>query len=366
MYEESSMSRIYVTFCFSSFILFGGCTPLSNLDSALKQPVADAKSAADLVALAEQDSLKLIALGVVVPDGSVTLSSRVCRPATGPDVVGSNLATFVDALSAIDKVAAKPADSSYAAILGRIKEDKKAAIKDYEEERKESIKKRDTGRDRCDDLFAADIDPKTHAHILKAGDAGSTVAAASATFAALDKLANSILTAYEQGKRDLALKATVHDLVPQMRTSIASLETARSGGFGLQIVDFPEPSAAARMNGTAFGAAISIHRWWLAKTIQAQWVSLSRCRGAKPTMTCFESEKDQQLVNDLSAAILQYRCLALIDTDAAISSLKKAVDSAEQAGSAKTMAALLDSLSQIGNALSTISSNYTAYQKTRT
>jgi hypothetical protein len=42
----------------------------------------------------------------------------VCAPATGPDVAGSNLATFVDALSAIDRVAAKPADTSYAAILG--------------------------------------------------------------------------------------------------------------------------------------------------------------------------------------------------------------------------------------------------------
>jgi hypothetical protein len=340
-----------------------GCASTADLDRVLKPPAAAAKAATDVVTQSEQDVLKLVALGAVVYPGDAKLPALACEPAAGPDVATTNLATFTDALSAIDAVAAKPADSSYAAILGKIRDDDKAASKDYDEERQEIIKKRDAGRKRCAALLQSDLDAGTQVYLPPPDRGITSVAAAASTFALLDKLANSILAAIEQQKRDTAIRETVKALIPQLREAVASLETPVTDGFGPRISYAVAEGPAEKMNRTSLGAAVSLQRWWIAQIIEANWNALSRCRGSKPTKSCLKDVRDQAHASDLSTAVLQYRALALTDTDQVIASLHKSIDGADAAMSAKGLASLLDSLSQIGATLSTISSNVSGVEK---
>jgi hypothetical protein len=187
------MHRLYLAGSAAIGCWIAGCASISNLDSVLKPPADAATSAAAIAAQSEQDVLKLYALGSATYDGTVALASLVCTPVSGPDVANSNLTTFANSLTAIDKVAAKPADASYSAILGKIHDDDKAANTDPDAERKAAIKKRDAGRTRCAALFADDVAATTVVYTPKAGGGASLIAPALATFALLDKLVNSIL-----------------------------------------------------------------------------------------------------------------------------------------------------------------------------
>jgi hypothetical protein len=342
------------------------CTSVATLDTALQKPAAAAKSASEVAALSEQDVLKSIAIGAAVYDGELDLANIICYPAIGPDVVVSNLATFSDSLAAVDAVGAKPKDASLAAALARIRDDDKSGAKDYEAERTVAVKQRDRERARCTAVFGSDSDASTHLLVPPAGGGGGAALAASATFAALDSLAASLAGAVEELKRDEAVKATVRHLLPGLQAAVSSLQAPRTSGFGVQVIYATPESAAETMNRTTLGAAISLRRWWVAKAIKARWTELSPCRSSRLARRCIDDAHMQSIADDLSAAVLQYRALALIDADKVIASLQTGVSDAQKAVDAKTSKDLMDSLSEMGSAVGSIDKSYQAYAKSRT
>lgn len=340
-----------------------GCASTSSLDAVLKEPAASAKAAADIATQSEQDVLKLVALGTAKYEGTLDVASVMCYPASGPDVAASNLTTFSGALSTIDSVAAKPKDASYGAILGKIGEDNKALAKDYDEERRKLIKKRDQERERCKVFFQADTDPSTKVHVPPAGGV-KAVTGAAATFAAVEALLKSVLNAYEEAKRDEAIKATVKQLAPQMQDAVTSLKAPRDDAFGAQIV-YQLGSPAEQMDRTALGATVSLHRWWTAMLIVARWNELAPCRDMAAMTDCVRNPRMQNAANEMSAAVLQYRSLAQIDTDKVLESLQKGVDRTKSSVEGRSLKDVLDGLSEVGSALSDMSKSYSAYEKAR-
>lgn len=345
-------------------LVSGGCASVSDVDTALKEPAAAAKSATDIATQSELDVLKLVALGSARYEGSLDLSTLICNPASGPDLTISNLTTFSSALTAIDGVAAKPKDASYGALLGKIGEDDKAAAKNYEEDRRKSVKGRDQDRERCAQIFAADVDPTTRIHVPPSGEAAAAVAGAVATFAAIDSLLKSILGAYEDAKRDIAIKATIKHLLPQMEEAVTSLKAPRNDAFGAQVA-YQTSGAAEQMDRTAFGATITLHRWWTAMSIMGRWNELAPCRNFTYMTDCVKNPRMQAAANDLAAAVLQYRTLAKIDTDKVIDALQKGVDRTKSSVDGKSIKDVCDGLSEIGGALGDVGKSYSAYEKAR-
>jgi hypothetical protein len=345
-------------------LVSSGCASVSDVDTALKKPAAAAKSASDVATQSELDVVKLVALGSARYDGSLEIATLICNPASGPDVAISNLTTFSSALTTIDDVAAKPKDTSYGALLGKIGEDDKAAAKNYEEDRRKSVKERDQDRERCAELFTADVDPTTRIHVPPPGEAAAAVAAAAATFAAIDSLAKSILGAYEQAKRDEAIKATIKHLLPQMEDAVTSLRAPRNDAFGAQVA-YQTSGAAQQMDRTAFGATITLHRWWTAMSIMGRWNELAPCRNFSYMTDCVKNPRMQAAADDLAAAVLQYRSLAKIDADKVIDALQKGVDRTKSSVDGKSIKDIFDGLSEIGGALGDVGKSYSAYEKAR-
>jgi hypothetical protein len=346
------------------FLVSSGCASISDVDTALKEPAAAAKSAAEIATQSEQDVLKLVALGSARYEGSLDLATLICNPASGPDVAISNLTTFSSALATIDDVAKKPKDTSYGALLGKIGEDDKAAAKNYEEDRRKSVKTRDQDRERCVQLFSADVDPTTLVHVPPAGEGAAAIAGATATFAAIDSLLKTILGAYEEAKREAAIKAAITHLLPQMQDAVTSLEAPRNDAFGAQVV-YQMSGAAEQMDRTAFGATITLHRWWTAMSIMGRWNELAPCRDFSHMTDCVKNPRMQAAANDLAAGVFQYRSLAKIDTDKVIDALQKGVDRTKSSLDGKSIKDIFDGLSEIGGALGDVGKSYSAYEKAR-
>lgn len=340
-----------------------GCPSVDGISQALKGPVAAAKTAAEVSVSAEQDTLRAELLGVIPSPTSFHLPTVLCTPGAGPSTVGTNLGTFVDALATIDKVASKPPNTSYAALFKKLKDNNDAQAKSYDKERDEAVAERKRDRERCEDLAEADLEQSSI--YAPTPIAGAGVGKSLATFVALDELAKALLSAKVQASTSAAIKTTVIKLSDQMDKAIVSLKVAPTDGFGPRVVFTPNDSLAAKMNGTTFGATITIRRWWVARTAQGIATGLAQCRKGTPSSHCLGNIQQQQAADAFVIAAYQYRALARINTDTTIELLSKGISDARKAATDTSLTGFVDAFSSIGTALSDVNDKYNAYQKAR-
>jgi hypothetical protein len=340
-----------------------GCPSIDGISQALKGPVAAAKTAAEVSVSAEQDILRAELLGAIPSPTSFHLPTVICTPGVGPSTVGTNLGTFVDALATIDKVASKPANTSYAALFKKLKDNNDAQAKSYDKERDEAVAERKRDRERCQELAEADLEQSSIYSPTPVAGAG--VAKSLATFVALDELAKALLSAKVQVSTAAAVKTTVTKLSDQMDKAVVSLKAVPTDEFGPRVVFTPNDSLAAKMNGTTFGATITIRRWWVAKTVQGIATDLAQCRKGSPSTGCLSSIQQQQAADAFVTAAYQYRALARINTDTTIKLLSEGVGLARKAATDTSVTGFVDAFSSIGTALSDVNDKYNAYQKTR-
>ena len=289
------------------------------------------------------------------------LADIICVPQLGPQLTAQNLTAFVDALTAVDKVAEKPADASYSGYIRKFKDNKKAFDRDPAKEKADANKEIAEGQERCQAMAEADLGTASDFQQQKVRP-GAAFLPGLATFMAFDALFKSVLGAAEHAQRNAAIIATVEKLTPQLKEAVVNLRAEPNDTFG-PLVAYKDPNSnAAKMEKTSLGATITIHRWMVGRRIQMLWNVTARCRTGSP---CMDNRKMTLLTDELVDSVYEYRALALVDTDKILDLLDKGIVDAEAAAKNRTLGGILDAIVGIGDTLSGINKKYEDYRKTR-
>lgn len=352
-------NKLIYTAC---LLLLSACGTTSRFTEGMKEPVKATSQTASTADDAEQDVLKAFSIGKLAsspaPDSLPT--SRVCRPISGSTAVSRYLGVFSDALDTVQKVGAKPEDTSYA---GYVKQFKKNASNmeswNSKTAREEQEKKDEDQATRCEALFEADRAPGV---VLKAiGAPGKNFIAITGSILAIDKALKLALSSFEATQRELAVHKTIENLLPQMKDAREQLKTPPDVSFGpfVQYLDGAGP--AADMNKTVVGATINIRRWFVTQTLLAQWDYLSTCRKAKTS--CAGDPNVIAAMQSFSANIQTYRSLAKLDPNKTLATLDTAITSTENSLKvSKNPVDWIDALIDVAGAFSDFSD---AYDKTK-
>lgn len=340
-----------------------GCASTSAIDTAFKGPADTAKSAAASALSAEQDVLRAKALGLS-PTAETLAKYLLCDPRSGANVAATDLNVFVDALTAVDKVAEKPADTNYSTLLSKLSADRTAHVTDYKEEERKARQELVNQRMRCAALAQADLNASTF--YTPAPSKQAAVFSALAIFAAINDLINTGLQTVEKAARAEAVQVTVDKLSVQLEDAINELSKAPNDAFGPMVHYSDHTSDAFKMNQTDLGATISLHRWWTARVAEADWNALKSCREAgKVNETCSSDPRAIRVADDFVTAVYQYRALAPVDTQKTLEDLRKGVAAARKAAHDKSISGIIDALTGVGDSLSTLNDKYQAYLKAR-
>ncbi len=372
--QDRSISRLLrlVAVCLTSAALLAGCATAKHFNKALEEPAEASGKAADVVESAAADVLRANALGLVEspPD---TPDELVCATQEGLRASAINLRQFNVALEAVDDVATKPDDVSFAGYIAQIRKNKEALAAAGEApgaEQQAAEKQRQADYNRCKALFPADW----NAGPRLTKDGAMQLHGITPTLGivlAFRDVALALLQYGEAAQREAAIRATVARLVPQLKTSVANLRAPVNGAsFGSRVVyAAPAPgqsTAALEMNKSNLGAAVSIQRWMTAMQLRADWESLAPCRAAKAPLACLGKAEARATAADFAAQVAIYRNLAKIDDKKVLDALDAAVAKAEKASSGQaSLADILDALFGIGDAVADVAGKVDAVKEAR-
>ena len=346
-------------------LFVSACSTTTDFTRALDDPVKTSTQAATLADAADKDVLKATAVGWV--DGKLPeMPELVCKPWAGPSAASNDLAVFGDALDTVKRVGEKPDDTSYAGYLRQFREnaDNLVAAKAFEQIQQVARGKSVAAQNRCLALFNADVSARPPLK-SKPAPKGAALPAIFGIVVALDGLVKTVLAQAENIQRQAAVRATIQNLIPQMSAAKKELAGAPTAAFG-PLVQFPQSASpeALAMNESVLGAAITVHRWFVAQTIDAEWMELKACRDARG-VACFGQRSIQATIDDLASNVDLYRSLARIDADKILKDLGSAIDGAQKSLDSRNPASWLDALVALSDALTSISDANATFKKAK-
>jgi len=327
-----------------------------NAASAVTQDAWDDSTVATAVGLSRD------ALAGTETEKIATLS---CAGTGGLAAVSRTLSVFSDGLEVVQDIGAAPEDTSNAGYIRQFKKNagvladsgdadaaKKAAAK--------LVAQLQQAEMRCKTLLAADLAPST-----ALGSASAPrLAALPVIFGqvlAVDQLIKLFLGSAEKWQREAAVRAAVKDLHVQFDAAAKELKREPGPSFGPVVLYGVDASAEATdANRTALGAAVTIRRWMVAKTMQQQWQALADCRH-KSGAGCLGDAQKLSLARDFATNAKRYRALSKLDPKKVHDGIDAAVAGAMSSTQIQGIGGFLDVLVGLASTLSDFEDAYTKY-----
>lgn len=343
-------------FLIAPCLSIAACGSAGNFSRALDEPVKMANSASSIARSAESDRIKAIALG----NYSTNLADLVCNPSSGPLTAQSNLGVFSDALDTVQKVGEKPDDTSYAGYLRSFRKNSEninSEPEPIEITQKKIREKQVKLYKKCVAHFKQDVAANNlYTPPIKAGST-----AAVATFLSLDKLVKLTLKNIEEAQREKAVRATISEILPQLREAHKQLSAEDDKSFGMRVQYQP----GVVVDHTNLGEVVNLRRWYVAKEIDGIWQDLSVCR-TSGQLNCLKSTQTRAGVNNFAESVLNYRSLASVDSGKVLTALDQSIKKIEDVDQGKiSLAEVVDGLVAIADAVSGLDGAYKDYDKSK-
>ena len=356
--------------CVGVAVMLAACgTTESGFSRALEKPVKFTQAARIIAAQAEDDGIKAKLLGLAGPRLRTTaaLASDTCASQPAIQSTDAALAAFGDALDVLRQVGEKPSDVSYTGYVAQFRKNAgnistasaagNPAAADAA--RREAAIAEAKARQRCTDLFLSDL----AATLVPPPDTPRDADNKSlGTLLAFDAALKNALSIAERVQREAAVRATAVALLADLKAAHSELANTDLSRFGPHVSYAADAHASAiKMNQTRLGAAVSMHRWFVARQLRESAAALEKC-----TSACLASADQRATLDHAVAAMREYRALAALDTDAALASLDSGLKHAGDATAGKVkMSDLLDGLLTMADAISGLDQSVKDYQDAR-